>query len=128
MRLPCHLLLKSRGTCVNNYGSPKGVVIGVWLIESFVVCKRLEVGPTENKTLLQMMDLLGQDLNDAVDTAIKAGLMSMSEIVFNRDHRLAAFQVPFRCGRLCGHGSTVIYEEGNGRRRRSKRRCGSWQS
>jgi hypothetical protein len=72
-----------------------GVVIKVWLTEGFVVCKRLEVDPTENKTLLLMMDLLGQDLNDAVDTAIKAGLMSRSEIVFNRDHRLAAFQFTF---------------------------------
>ena len=77
-----------------------------------------------------MSDLMSQkhDLDNAVDAAVKTGLMSLSEIIFNHEHQLAAFQFSFQCGRLCGNGGTVIYERRNGQWRHSKRRCGSWVS
>jgi hypothetical protein len=87
------------------------------------------INPTEYK-VPSMNDLMNQkhDLDDAVEAAVKAGVMSLSEIVFNQDHRLAAFQYSFQCGRLCGTGGTVIYEKRNGQWRRSKLRCGGWVS
>jgi hypothetical protein len=69
-----------------------------------------------------------EDLDNAVQAAIEAGLMNLSEVIFDRTHRLAALNFSFRCGRLCGNGGTVIYERSNGHWKRSKRSCGSWQS
>jgi hypothetical protein len=87
------------------------------------------LAPAEYKTPT-MNDLMNQkhNLDDAVHAAVKAGLMSMSEVVFNSDHRLAAFQFSFQCGQLCGTGGTVIYEKRNSHWQRSKRRCVSWIS
>jgi hypothetical protein len=70
----------------------------------------------------------GEDLDNAVQTAFEAGLMSLSEIIFDQTHHFAALNFSFQCGRLCGHGGTVIYERWNGHWRRSKRSCGSWLS
>jgi hypothetical protein len=70
----------------------------------------------------------GEDLDSAVQSAFDNGLMSLSEVVFDRGHKLAALNFSFQCGRLCGHGGVVIYELRNGHWRRSKRHCGSWMS
>ncbi|MBB5316261.1 hypothetical protein [Tunturibacter empetritectus] len=69
-----------------------------------------------------------EDLDSAVQAAIDAGLMSMSEVIFDHTHRLAALNFSFQCGKLCGHGGIVIYELRNGHWSRSKRSCGEWQS
>lgn len=55
-----------------------------------------------------------EDLDSAVQAAFEAGLMTLSEVLFDRTHRLAALNFSFTCGRLCGHGGTVIYERKNG--------------
>jgi hypothetical protein len=68
------------------------------------------------------------DLDNAVTSAVAAGMLTLSEVVFDRTHHLAAFNFDFQCGRLCGHGSTVLFELRNGRWQRSKRLCGGWQS
>jgi hypothetical protein len=69
---------------------------------------------------------------DSVDSAVKAGfasgLLQVSEILFDPDHRLAAFDYSFVCGRLCGHGETIVFELKNGTWKRSGRRCAFWQA
>ena len=56
----------------------------------------------------------GKKIEDAVRQAFAAGLLSVSEIVFSQDHRYAVFQFDFSCGRLCGNGALVIYENDGG--------------
>lgn len=67
----------------------------------------------------------GEDLDGAVQSAFDRGLMSLSEVVFDRGHKRAALSFSFQCGQLCGHGGVVIYELRNGQWQRSKRHCGS---
>jgi len=67
-------------------------------------------------------------LDAAVDSAIDAGVMSLSEVIFDKTHRYAALRYSFTCGRLCGTGSTALYYLSGGKWHRSKRYCPSWQS
>ena len=69
-----------------------------------------------------------EDLDNAVQKAVDAGVLTLSEVVFDSHHHLAALNFGFRCGRLCGSGSTVIFELHQGKWIRSKRSCGGWQS
>ena len=69
-----------------------------------------------------------EDLDNAVQKAIEAGLLTLSEVVFDSHHQLAALNFSFRCGKLCGHSGTVIFELHQGKWIRSKRSCGISQS
>jgi len=68
----------------------------------------------------------GQSVDDAVEAGFARGLLTLSEIVFDGSHTHAAFNYSFHCGRLCGHGATVVFQLRGGKWRRSKAYCGSW--
>jgi hypothetical protein len=69
-----------------------------------------------------------EDLDNAVQEAINAGLLTLSEVVFDSQHQRAALSFGFRCGRLCGGGGTAIFELHQRKWIRSKRSCGGWKS
>jgi hypothetical protein len=52
--------------------------------------------------------------------------ITLSEIVFNKAHTLAAFHYSVRCGDECGHGDTVLYELHSGAWRPAKSGCSKW--
>jgi hypothetical protein len=71
----------------------------------------------------------GVPVDAAVRQGFAAGLLSLSEIAFSRDHHFAALQYSFYCGSLCGHGALVIYENVDGAWKEAKaKRCSFWQS
>jgi hypothetical protein len=70
----------------------------------------------------------GKSVEDAVRNAFAAGLFSLSEIAFDKDHHYAAVSYSFWCGSLCGHGSTMVFEKINGVWRNANRNCGGWVS
>ncbi len=70
----------------------------------------------------------GKSVEDAVKAAFAAGLLGLSEIAFDREHRFAVLHFSFFCGGLCGQGGTVVFEKVAGRWSRGKRSCGSWIS
>jgi hypothetical protein len=70
----------------------------------------------------------GTSVDQAVTAGFASGLFTFSEIVFDSDHKLAAFRYSFVCGILCGNGGTVIYELKDGKWSPTKRRCSSWIS
>jgi hypothetical protein len=55
------------------------------------------------------------------------GLFTLSEIVFEKDHRKAVVSRSFVCGGLCGQGQTLVLEKVAGKWKVSKR-CGGWIS
>lgn len=70
----------------------------------------------------------GKTVKDAVDTAFRTGLFSMSEIAFDREHLRAVVSYRFWCGLLCGSGATLVVEKFGSEWRLSERDCGSWVS
>jgi hypothetical protein len=69
----------------------------------------------------------GEQVDDSVKQAFQTGLFTLSEIVFDKDHRHAKVAYSFVCGTLCGNGNTLILKK-VGRAWKVTKRCGGWVS
>lgn len=69
----------------------------------------------------------GRSIEDAVRNGFAHGLVTLSEIRFDKEHKHAIVSYSFFCGSLCGNGSTVILEKVDGAWRR-KSQCSNWIS
>jgi hypothetical protein len=69
----------------------------------------------------------GVSIRDAVNNAFAHGLVTLSEIRFDKEHKLAIVSYGFYCGSLCGNGGTVVMEKRNGTWTR-KSHCHDWIS
>src|SRR5579872_4511808 len=70
----------------------------------------------------------GEDVDHAVAAGFASGLLTLSEVMFDKEHRYAVMNFSFVCGGLCGHGATVVFEKKNRQWKESKRQCSSWMS
>ncbi|QSX79721.1 hypothetical protein [Agrilutibacter solisilvae] len=70
----------------------------------------------------------GQSIESAVESGYAHGLMTFSAITFDQSGQKAAFAYSFDCGRLCGHGGTVIFVRTQGGWVESAKQCGAWIS
>jgi hypothetical protein len=57
----------------------------------------------------------GEDVDNAVAAGFAAGLLTLSEVVFDKEHRYAAMNFSFVCGGLCGHAATLVFEKKDGK-------------
>ncbi len=62
-------------------------------------------------------------LDDSVKKAFETGLFTLSEIVFDKQHRRAVVAYSFVCGGLCGNGNTLVLKK-IGQRWKISKRCG----
>jgi hypothetical protein len=69
----------------------------------------------------------GRSIEDAVRNGFAHGLVTVSEIRFDKTHTHAIVSYSFFCGSLCGNGGTVILEKVEGGWQR-KSRCSDWVS
>jgi hypothetical protein len=69
----------------------------------------------------------GRSIEDAVRNGFAHGLVTLSEIRFDKAHKHAVVSYSFFCGSLCGNGGTVIIEKVDGAWQR-KSRCSDWIS
>jgi hypothetical protein len=69
----------------------------------------------------------GRQVDDAVRNAFAHGLMTLSEIQFDKSHTHALVSFSFVCGGLCGNGSTMLLEK-RGDIWINKAQCGGWVS
>jgi hypothetical protein len=53
----------------------------------------------------------GKSIEDAVSNGFAHGLFTLSEIRFDKEHKLAVISYGFFCGSLCGNGGTVVLEK-----------------
>jgi hypothetical protein len=63
----------------------------------------------------------------AVKKAFETAQFTLSEIIFDKEHKHAIVSYGFHCGALCGHGATVIVAK-EGASWKIKKRCSSWIS
>src|SRR5690606_22379494 len=64
-------------------------------------------------------------VDDAVDAAFAAGVIQLSEIVFDQTQRHAVVQFAFTCGSLCGHsGAMLLVRDDRGAWAVADRPCG----
>ncbi len=53
----------------------------------------------------------GDSVEHAVESAFASGLLTLSEVAFDKTHRYAGMNFSFGCGGLCGHGGIVILQK-----------------
>jgi hypothetical protein len=68
-----------------------------------------------------------KQLDKSIRRAFATGLFSLSEIIFDKSHKLAVVSYGFVCGGLCGHGGTLILER-IGDVWKIRTTCSSWIS
>ena len=68
-----------------------------------------------------------EQIDDSVKQAFQTGLFTLSEIVFDKEHRRAVVTYSFVCGTLCGNGDTLLLKK-VGQHWRVAKRCGGWIS
>lgn len=56
------------------------------------------------------------------------GVFSLSEIVFDREHRRALISYSYGCGLLCGSGRTMVFAKSDGEWKLVSLECGGWVS
>jgi hypothetical protein len=66
----------------------------------------------------------GQSVESAVKSGFDSGFLTLSEIIFDENHKRAAFHYHFYCGGLCSHNETVVYEKRHGVWKPSNNSCG----
>lgn len=64
-------------------------------------------------------------IGDAVKKAFDTALFTLSEIVFDKDHKHAVVSYSFYCGGLCGHGGILVLQK-DGETWKIAKRCSSW--
>lgn len=71
----------------------------------------------------------GVNVQDAVTAGFAAGLLTLSEVVFDKTGQYAVLTFSFHCGALCGNGGTLVFEKtSDGKWQKTKRQCSSWMS
>jgi hypothetical protein len=70
----------------------------------------------------------GTPVNQAIDRAFASGLLTLSEVAFDKTRQYAVMKFSFVCGGLCGHGSTVVFQKRHGQWKELNRDCGGWIS
>jgi len=69
--------------------------------------------------------LKGQSVEDATEAGLRSGVLTLSGVIFDKNHKRAAFHYSFICGRrLCAHSETVVYEMRGGVWKASGHSCG----
>jgi hypothetical protein len=64
----------------------------------------------------------GKSVDRAVSDAVASGLLSLTEIAFDKHHSRAVMGFSFYCGRLCGNGAVVVLKR-VGRKWKVKESC-----
>ena len=66
-------------------------------------------------------------VDQSVKHAFEVGMFTVSEIVFDKQHRRAAVAYSFVCGSLCGYGNTLILRK-SGQSWKITKTCSGWVS
>ncbi len=79
------------------------------------------------KTIDDGQKFTDEQLDQSLKSAFDTGLFTLSEIVFDKEHRRAAVSYSFVCGSLCGNGTTLVLKK-VGPNWKVAKRCSGWIS
>jgi len=72
-------------------------------------------------------DVPQKQIDDATERAVKNGLLTLSEIIFNKKHNRALVSYSFVCGELCGYGNVLVLTK-VGEKWKIYKTCEGWVS
>lgn len=89
--------------------------------------KENDPGRLMRKAIEEHRTFTDEQLDQSLKSAFHSGLFTLSEIVFDTEHRHAVVSYSFVCGGLCGHGNTLVLKKAGDHWAIAKR-CGGWVS
>jgi hypothetical protein len=114
--------LAQDGSVIHEFNSQVALPPNITLVDPVKQGKKMRENDPSN-TMRQ-----GRSVDEAVQTAFASGLLTVSEVAFDKTHQYAVMRFSFWCGGLCGHGETIVYQKKNGKWERTNRQCGGWIS
>jgi hypothetical protein len=72
-------------------------------------------------------DVPQSQIDDATERAVKNGLLTLSEIIFNKKQNRALVSYSFVCGELCGYGNVLVLTK-VGEKWKIYKTCEGWVS
>jgi len=72
-------------------------------------------------------DVPQKQIDDATERAVKNGVLTLSEIVFNKKRNRALVSYSFVCGELCGYGNVLVLRK-VGEKWKIYKTCEGWVS
>ena len=72
-------------------------------------------------------DVPQKQIDDATERAVKNGVLTLSEIVFNKKRNRASVSYSFVCGELCGYGNVLVLRK-VGEKWKIYKTCEGWVS
>lgn len=72
-------------------------------------------------------EVTDKQVDESVKRAFETGLFTLSEILFDKQHRHALVAYSFVCGELCGNGNLLVLTR-IGHKWKVSKRCGGWVS
>jgi len=79
------------------------------------------------KVIDDRQDVPQKQIDDATERAVKNGLLTLSEIIFNKKHNRALVSYNFVCGELCGYGNVLVLTK-VGEKWKIYKTCEGWVS
>ncbi len=70
----------------------------------------------------------GKPTSKAVSDGFAAGLLTLSRVIFDEEHKVAIFTYGFVCGGLCGGGGGVMFDKTATGWKQREMPCGGWVS
>lgn len=118
------------GPVVHAFGPDVDLGVKIVLVDPEAQAKTVKENDPENAihdSVKSGKPLSEDKLGDAVKEAFDTALFTFSEIVFDKEHKHAIVSYSFYCGRLCGHGATVVLQR-EGETWKVKTHCSNWIS
>ena len=79
------------------------------------------------KVIDDRQDVPQKQIDDATERAVKNGLLTLSEVIFNKKHNRALVSYNFVCGELCGYGNVLVLTK-VGEKWKIYKTCEGWVS
>jgi len=114
--------LTQDGPIVHRLDSNLAVIGHISLVDSALQSEKVRQNDP-SKTMRE-----GKPVDRAVSDAFASGLLTLSEIVFDKGHHKAVMTYSFFCGKLCGNGAVVMFKRIGRNWTVTKKSCGEWVS
>ena len=87
--------------------------------------KNLDPTILMKRVIIERENVPQKEIDDATEQAVKNGLFTLSEIVFNKEHNRALVSHSFVCGELCGQGRVLLLKK-VGQKWKVHKTCQEW--
>lgn len=109
---------KRSGPTIHRLNSSLAIAGRIALVDSVSQSEKVRQNDP-SKTMRE-----GKPVDRAVSDAFTSALLTLSEIIFDKNHRKAVMSFSFSCGKLCGNTAIVMLRQVDGHWKVTEQTCG----